>query len=290
MRTVPRLVRPEWLFERCSRVADDYILGVDSVEIERLRSQHEIWSEQMRALLKLGGVREGMRALDLGCGPGATSLELARHVGATGSVIACDESRAFIEILRESARAEGLANLEPRVTRLEELELEAASLDVVYGRWILSWLPDVEGVFTTIAKALRPGGVYLLQEYLDWGAMKILPGAEWFDSGVRACMESWLRGGGRIDIALHVSEIAVRHGLRVESFEIQARSGKPGSPVWRWMDEFYESYLVRLVEQGHYAREEQATFAKGWKQAGTRPETVVVAPVVADFVLRKPEA
>ncbi len=266
----------------------DYILGVDQVELQRLRDQHQVWIEQLYALVRRAGVRAGDVVLDLGCGPGTTTFELAHFVGPTGRVIACDASEKFIEVLAQEATRRGLDFIEPRTARVESLGLEAQSLDAVYGRWILSWLRDVECVFEQVAKALRPGGVYVLQEYLDWGAMKLLPRSANFDGAVLACMQSWQRGGGTINVAELVPAMAEKVGLEVECFEINARSGKVGSPVWSWLGDFYESYLTRLVQQGSFQQSDFDEFRAEWKRCTQQGASLIVAPVVADILLRKP--
>ena len=268
---------------------DEYILGVDQAELRRLRSQHQIWVEQMHSLVQRARIGSGDVVLDLGCGPGATTFELAHFVGTTGRVYARDASAKFIEILRHEAKRLGLANIEAGVCLVEELALEPASLDGAYGRWILSWPPDVECVVSQIATALRPGGVYAMQEYLDWGAMKILPRSRVFDRAVDACMESWRLSGGTINISEEIPAMARKAGLEVEHFGINARSGQVGTLIWNWLDEFFEVYLVRLVEQGGFAQADYDAFLTDWRERGAEGSSIVIAPVVADIVLRKPK-
>ena len=79
---------------------DEYILGTDPDELERLRFQHHVWVAPMHELLARAGLGAGQRVLDLGCGPGFTTLELAQFVGPTGRVVASDQSKRFLTTLR----------------------------------------------------------------------------------------------------------------------------------------------------------------------------------------------
>jgi len=267
---------------------DDYILGVDPAELQRLWSQHQAWAQEMRSLLGRAGLGPGMVVMDLGCGPGTTSIELARFVEPGGRVIAVDESPACIESLIQATQSQGVTSIEPRRVSVEDLGLEPESLDGVYGRWILAWLPDCAGVFQQVAQALRPGGVYVLQEYLNWSALTLLPRSSAFGAAINACMRSWKRGGGTINIAEEVPALAQEVGLELESFTINARSGSPGSSEWKWIGEFLTSYLARLVSLGIFEATEYEAFLFDWRAHEQRPDSIVVAPVVADIVLRKP--
>jgi SAM-dependent methyltransferase len=202
-------------------------------------------------------------------------------------VIACDESPECIQDLVKEAEKRGITCVEAHVRRAEDLGIESASLDAVYGRWILSWLPDVPLVFDQVSRALRPGGAYILQEYVDWRSMRLLPRSRAFGTAIEACMASWSRSEGTIDIAEKVPDLAREAGLEVESFTINARTGRPGSPVWGWLGDFLTSYLGRLVRHGHFARDDYESFLVEWKERSLRPESVLIAPVVADVILRK---
>lgn len=268
---------------------DEYILGVDPDELRRLRSQHRVWVEQLYSLVNRARLRSGDVVLDLGCGPGATSFELARFVGPKGCVLARDASASFIAALNQEAQRMGIGHIDARECRVEELGLKAESLDAAYGRWILSWLPDARCVFEQVAAALKPGGSYVLQEYLDWSAMNLLPRSAIFQRVVDACMASWLAGGGTINISEEVPTLAREVGLEVEYFQVQARSGQVGSLIWNWLGEFYEVYLARLVRQGGFAQTDYDAFLAEWRERAAQGDSIVIAPIMADIVLRKPK-
>ena len=63
----------------------DYLLGTDEEELRRLQAQHDTWHPETADLWERADFSAGQVILDLGCGPGFTSLELAERVGAEGT-------------------------------------------------------------------------------------------------------------------------------------------------------------------------------------------------------------
>ena len=60
----------------------DYLLGTNDEELRRLQAQHNTWQAETTDLWDRAAFRAGQTILDLGCGPGFTSLELGERVGA----------------------------------------------------------------------------------------------------------------------------------------------------------------------------------------------------------------
>lgn len=81
-------------------------------------------SPRLRAIVDSLPLREGMRVLEIGCGPGAMARELARRIGG-GHVLAIDRSAKAITQARALSRAEITSGkLSLRHVAAEELELE----------------------------------------------------------------------------------------------------------------------------------------------------------------------
>ena len=265
-----------------------YILGTHDDEIVRLRLQHQAWVAPAYALFAAAGLRAGQRVLDLGCGPGFTSFELAHVVGPTGRVLAHDQSARFLRWLEGERDRQGLDQVETLEAPVEHLDLPAASLDAVYARWLLCWLDDIGPVLEEVTEALKPGGCLVFQEYLHWGTLQLLPVHPAAETTVAACLESWRQAGVHIDIAERIAGHAAPLGLELERFEPVARAGRAGSLVWRWVSTFLHSYLDSVVERGLLDAAVAAECLATWDARDDDPHALCIGPTMADIVLRKP--
>ena len=139
-----------------------------------------------------------------------------------------------------------------------------------------------------VARALKPRGALVLQEYLDWGAMKLVPRSELFDRVVAACLESWKAAGATMDIGDHVPTLAERCGLSIELFRPEPRLGGVGSLEWRWLSDFFRSYLPKVAERGLLAPSDLAAHFREWDARERAGTSWCYPPTVAAVILRKP--
>ncbi len=111
-----------------------------------------------RLAMERVGVQRGERVLDVGCGCGHTTLEIARRVGPDGSVLGIDLSTAMLEQLSTSVRAAGLANVRTLNGDARSHPFPPASFDVAYSRFGVMFFADPDAAFANLRSALRPGG------------------------------------------------------------------------------------------------------------------------------------
>lgn len=105
------------------------------------------------------GVATGERVLDVGCGCGGTTLELARAVGAGGRVVAVDISEPMLARARARAEAAGLdERIEWHCADAQTAGFADASFDCVYSRFGVMFFEDPPAAFTNLRRTLRPGG------------------------------------------------------------------------------------------------------------------------------------
>ena len=135
----------------------------------RLDGLARVYRETTLELLERAGIRTGMRCLDVGCGGGHVSREMARLVGPSGQVVAVDADPTVVELARADTRAAGIENVEFLVGAAHELPA-ASSFDLVYARYLLSHVARPENVIAQMVERLAPGGVAIVEDTDTRGA------------------------------------------------------------------------------------------------------------------------
>lgn len=143
------------MFDRIARVYD----RMNSVMTAGL---HHKWRGRA---VDLAAVGPGDRVVDVACGTGDLSLELARRVGA-GEVVGCDFSEQMLELAREKAAREATLQADVRFEWANALELpyadsEFAAATVGFGARNFS---DLEQGLSEMRRVVRPGGKVVVLE------------------------------------------------------------------------------------------------------------------------------
>jgi ubiquinone/menaquinone biosynthesis C-methylase UbiE len=264
----------------------EYLLGTSDEELARLRFQQEVWGDVSERFLDRLEIGAGMRVLDAGCGPGLMSLELRERVGASGSVLAVDVSARWEETLRGELAERGVDNVEFRRSRLEDLEAEAGSFDLVFSRWVLSFLPDVEGVIARLAGLLKPGGRLAIQDYNHEG-LSLFPKSAGFQAMIRATREYYDKSGGDTWVAGRLPAAMRAAGLDVVDVTPNVKCGGPDSPAFRWADTFFPIFSRVYHENGLVTDEELAGYDADWAARKADPSSLFFSPIVVDVAGRK---
>ncbi|TWT43680.1 Ubiquinone/menaquinone biosynthesis C-methyltransferase UbiE [Phycisphaerae bacterium RAS1] len=262
----------------------EYVLGTHAAELTRLGLQHRLWSGHALALWERCGLAEGHTILDVGCGPGYATLDLAQLVGPRGRVFAVDASQRFIDRLRGECSARGVTNVEPIVADVHEYRPAAASLDGAYARWVLCFLTDPQKVVAHVAAGLRPGGFFAVQDYFNYESLCVAPRSPAFERVVAAVGESWRKHGGDPDLAGRLPAMMERCGLELREIRPILRVARPGSALWQWPTTFFSNYVPALVEMGLLTRDEQNDFEREWAERTQNPSAFFVTPPVFDIV------
>lgn len=113
-------------------------------------------------VLHRAGLGPGMEILDLGCGSGDMTVELAKLVGPTGRVVGIDSDDRALDHARSLSQACGV-EVRWRQGRVENLD-EDSGYDMVYSRFLMSHLPDPVDALRRMRRAVRPTGWIVVED------------------------------------------------------------------------------------------------------------------------------
>jgi SAM-dependent methyltransferase len=247
----------------------EYRFGYSRGELERLGYQHRVWVEANQHLLARARLADGMTAVDLGCGPGYTTLDLARAVGPKGRVIAVDrDAERSLTRLRERAEVAGLSNIETQAADLEIFDIPPQSIDAVYGRWILMYLPEsaVRGLVERMVAWLRPGGVCILSELCNYRHIQVQPPMVHLPAIAEAMIRAVEGGRGcNAEIGNLLPGLLDAAGFEVE-VHVTTMVVRATTPEWSWPDTLFRDHLPELVEDGILARKVLDAFFVEWDE------------------------
>jgi demethylmenaquinone methyltransferase/2-methoxy-6-polyprenyl-1,4-benzoquinol methylase len=151
---IPEEERARLVREMFDRIAGRYEL-LNTVMTAGL---HRLWN---RRTVRATGLGPGGRALDLACGTGSLTRDLARRVGPGGYVLGIDFSR---EMLR-AARTRPAPNIEYRLGDATNLEsVPSGTFDAATIAYGARNIPDLDALFSEMARVLKPDSVAVCLE------------------------------------------------------------------------------------------------------------------------------
>lgn len=227
----------------------------------------------------LDRLRPGMSLLDVGCGPGSITLDLAGRVGPSGQVVGVDVAPAAVEAARRSAHERGDHTTSFEVADVTALPWPDGRFDVVHAHQVLHHLPDPVAAIAEMARVCQPTGTVALRE-VDWAVMSWWPRSPELTRW-REMVRATLSLGGEPDAGRRLKSWALAAGLR----DLECSAG-----VWcyggadevarlseDWAQRLEHSELAaQAVAAGLTDAEELARVAQGWRRWGQAPDAWLV--------------
>jgi ubiquinone/menaquinone biosynthesis C-methylase UbiE len=134
------------------------------------------------AAFLLPHLRRGMQLVDVGCGPGSITLDLA-HAVAPGDVVGIDSQPQAVKQANAAAAAGGVPNARFDVAHAYALPFPAESFDCAFANGLLMHLSEPRRALAEMHRVLRPGGIVGIRDP-DFGGFLFAPAtallARWF--------------------------------------------------------------------------------------------------------------
>jgi SAM-dependent methyltransferase len=265
----------------------EYHLGTSELEFERLAYQHQVWSDVSARLWNQAEIGRGQRVLDLGCGPGLATLDLAQRVTHSGQIYAMDASERFLAHLDSRAKAAGLQHITRLQGDVHQIDLPDDQVDVVFIRWLLCFVSDPARVLAECRRVLRRGGRLVAWDYYNYDAVGLFPSSPATDRLFTAYRESAVANGGSYDIGNQLPAMLSKLGMRISHLDTVNRVARPGSALWDWADLFHHSYVPKLVEQNLLSQDEADAFFSDWNGASAVPGAFFSPPPMLTVIACK---
>jgi len=212
-------------------------------------------------------LRPGLSLLDVGCGPGTLTVDLARLV-APGRVTAVEPDETVLALARDEAATRGVANIGFAVADVHALDLPDARFDVVHAHQVLQHLADPVRALREMRRVCRPGGIVAARDS-DYAAFAWYPAVPALDDWLSLYRGAARANGGEPDAARRLLSWARAAGFTdVTSTASTWCFATPADRRWwgeMWAGRITESDLARqLVASGSATPADLDRIATGW--------------------------
>ncbi|MGP0110706.1 MAG: methyltransferase domain-containing protein [Acidimicrobiales bacterium] len=223
----------------------------------------------------LAYLQPGRSLLDVGCGPGTITIDLARRV-APGRVVGIDAAAAVVTMARDASVDAGLPSLSFEVGDAFHLPFEDGAFDVVHAHQVLQHLGDPVAALREMRRVCRPGGQVAARDS-DYPVMTFFPDDPELQRALAAYGRLTRVNGANWDAGRRLLHWAHRAGFT----EVVASASAwcfatPEDRGWwggLWADRFTQSALAEQLLGHRIATDEDlVSFAAAWRRWASSPD------------------
>ncbi len=238
---------------------------------EAVLSSHRTRTAENSAAYLLPRLEPGQRLLDVGCGPGTITADLAARV-APGPVVALEREASILDEAVAVASERGLTNVTPMVGDVYAIDVADDSFDVVHAHQVLQHLADPVAALVEMGRVTRPGGVIAARD-ADYAAMTWYPADPRLDRWNEIYHAAARNNGAEPDAGRRLLAWANQAGLqRVEASASVWCYADDATRAWwseLWARRMTESPVARqAIDDGLATTEELDRVAEGWRDWG----------------------
>ncbi|WP_129843187.1 methyltransferase domain-containing protein [Streptomyces sp. RFCAC02] len=235
-----------------------------------LRSHRWRTAENSAAYL-LPALRPGQALLDIGCGPGTLTADLAERV-APGLVTGVDRAAEILPAARAEAERRGLTNVRFAEADVHALDFPDDSFDVVHAHQTLQHVTDPVVALREMRRVCRPGGVVAVRD-VDYATMTWFPEVPGLDGWLDLYRRVARANGGEPDAGRRLLSWARAAGFTgiTASASVWCHADPDERAWWSglWADRTVASSYARLaVDGGHATPDDLTAIAAAWRAWG----------------------
>lgn len=229
----------------------------------------------------LGALEPHMRILDIGCGPGTITADLAELVP-KGRVTGVDMAPGIVEQARALAAERSLTNTDFAVADIHALDYPDASFSVVHAHQVLQHVGDPVQALREMRRVTEPGGIVAVRDS-DYGAFTWSPASPVLDEWLELYHRVARANGGEPDAGRRLLSWAQQAGLTdITSTATNWVFATDEERAWwsgLWAERTTASAYAELaVDGGHATREQLDAIADAWREWGARGDGWFMVP------------
>lgn len=162
--------------------------------------------------------------------------------------------------------------------------LPASNMDATWCRWVACFVNSPRRLVEKIAAAMKPGGVAVFHEYVDYATWQTAPPRTMLAEFVREVMASWRATGGEPNIAPKLDGHLTNTGFVIRDARPRVFCVRPRDHMWQWPSTFMEVYPDRLLELGRVDPTWVESVLSEFRAAEADPTTIMITPMVLEIV------
>ncbi len=229
-----------------------------------LRSHRWRTAENSAAYL-LPHLRAGQDLLDVGCGPGTLTLDLAERVHTTTAV---EVTADALDLARAEAQRRGATGVEFRVADVHALDFGDASFDVVHAHQVLQHVGDPVAALREMRRVTRPGGLVAVRDS-DYAAFAWYPRLPELDAWMALYQRLARENGGEPDAGRHLLSWARAAGFDdVTATASTWCFATPADRAWwggMWADRILDSAMARQALESGVDQADLQAISAAWR-------------------------
>nr|MDT0659974.1 class I SAM-dependent methyltransferase [Micromonospora sp. DSM 115978] len=242
---------------------------------ESVLRSHRWRTAQNSAAHLLPYLESGMSLLDVGCGPGTITTDLAALV-APGRVTAVETTEAALRLARDETTSRGTHNVDFAVADVHALDLPDAAFDVVHAHQVLQHVADPVRALREMRRVCRPGGLVAARDS-DYAAFTWFPAMPELDEWLALYRSAARANGGEPDAGRRLLSWARAAGFTdVTATASTWCFATPEDRQWwggMWADRILHSDLTRqLLTTGAATQPDLDRISTAWRDWAAAPD------------------
>ena len=240
----------------------------------------------------LDSLHPGQDLLDVGCGPGTITVDLAERV-APGRVIGIDSESEVIARADELRKSRGQTNVTFSIGDVYALQFDDARFDVVHAHQVLQHLTRPIDALREMYRVMRPGGILAVRDS-DYAAFAWAPMDPRLERWMELYHQVTRRNGAEADAGRHLLGWVQTAGFTDATASSSTWTfADPESRAWwggLWADRVrLSAFADQALEYGLADRTELDSLADAWRQWAEKPDGFF-AVLHGEVLARRPAA